>query len=120
MAASLPASAHGLITVDACRKLKGWKKLDEDWAEQAGVSTTTLRRFWEKRSIRQVHFKAICQAVGIENWETLVDQEAIASSSSAQSTVWKDGERQDAHDREKQEEQRITGANATSLYQSSH
>jgi DNA-binding Xre family transcriptional regulator len=112
MAASLPASAHGLITVDACRKLKGWKKLDEDWAEQAGVSTTTLRRFWEGRSIRQVHFKAICQAVGIENWETLVDQEAIASSSSAPSTVWKDGE--------KQGEQRITGANATSLYQSSH
>lgn len=82
MAASLPVSAHGLKTVDACRKLKGWKKLDEDWAELAGVSTTTLRRFWEGRSIRQAHFKAICQAVGLEDWEALVDREALVCSSS--------------------------------------
>jgi hypothetical protein len=81
MAASLPVSAHGLKTVDACRKLKGWKKLDEDWAELAGVSTTTLRRFWEGRSIRQAHFKAICQVVGLEDWEALVDREALVCSS---------------------------------------
>jgi hypothetical protein len=81
MAASLPVSAHGLKTVDACRKLKGWKKLDEDWAELAGVSTTTLRRFWEGRCIRQAHFKAICQVVGLEDWEALVDREALVCSS---------------------------------------
>ena len=81
MAASLPVSAHGLKTVDACRKLKGWKKLDEDWAELAGVSTTTLRRFWEGRCIRQTHFKSICQAVGLEDWEALVDREALVCSS---------------------------------------
>ncbi len=82
MAASLPISAHGIKTVDAFRKLKGWKKLDEDWAELAGVSTTTLRRFWEGRYIRQGYFKAICQAVGVENWEALVDREALICSSS--------------------------------------
>lgn len=87
MAASLPVSAYGLRTVDACRKLKGWKKLDEDWAELAGVSTTTLRRFWEGHRIQQAHFKAICQAVGVENWEFLVDQEALVCSSSAQPTA---------------------------------
>ncbi len=86
MAASLPASGHGLETVDAYRKLKGWKKLDEDWAELAGVSTTTLRRFWEGRRIQQTYFKAICQAVGIEDWEAIVDKEALICSSSIQPT----------------------------------
>jgi transcriptional regulator with XRE-family HTH domain len=95
MAASLLVSAHGLKTVDACRKLKGWNKLDEDWAEKAGVSTTTLRRFWEGRRIRHAHFKAICQAVGVDNWETLVEQEAIACSSSVQPELRKDGEKQE-------------------------
>ena len=95
MAASLQASAYGLQTVDASRKLKGWKKLDEDWAEHAGVSTTTLRRFWEGHRIRQVHFKAICQAVGIENWEALVDKEALHCSSSIQSMIGDDADREE-------------------------
>lgn len=95
MAASLQVSAYGLQTVDASRKLKGWKKLDEDWAEYAGVSTTTLRRFWEGHRIRQVHFKAICQAVGVENWEALVDKEALNCSSSVQSMVGDDVDREE-------------------------
>lgn len=93
MAASLPVSAHGLKTVDACRKLKGWKKLDEDWAELAGVSTTTLRRFWEGRCIRQAHFKAICQAVGLEDWQALVDRKGLVCSSSENEEQQGQGER---------------------------
>ena len=84
MAASLSASGYGLETVDVYRKLKGWNKLDEDWAECAGVSTTTLRRFWEGRRIQQTYFQAICQAVGLEEWEALVDREALLGSRSAQ------------------------------------
>jgi DNA-binding Xre family transcriptional regulator len=110
MAASLQVSAYGLKSVDASRKLKGWKKLDEDWAEQAGVSTTTLRRFWEGRRIRQAHFKAICQAVGVENWETMVDKEALVCSGLAQPVVGKDAE--------KEGEERIAGAIASGSAQS--
>jgi hypothetical protein len=84
MAASLSASGYGLETVDAYRKLKGWNKLDEDWAECAGVSTTTLRRFWEGRRIQQTYFQAICQAVGLEEWQAIVDREALVGSLSAQ------------------------------------
>jgi len=84
MAASLSASEYGLETVDVYRKLKGWNKLDEDWAECAGVSTTTLRRFWESRRIQQTYFQAICQAVGLEEWECIVDREALVGSRSAQ------------------------------------
>lgn len=90
MAASLPLSTHGLKTIDAFRKLKGWNKLDEDWAEKAGVSTTTLRRFWEGHRIRQAHFKAICQAVGVEDWEALVysDSTGLKPSERHQSQDW--------------------------------
>ncbi|HAJ63893.1 MAG TPA: hypothetical protein DCP31_35525, partial [Cyanobacteria bacterium UBA8543] len=101
MAASLSASRYGLETVDVYRKLKGWNKLDEDWAECAGVSTTTLRRFWEGRRIQQTYFQAICQAVGLEKWESIVDKRALVGSCSAQLDERETGNQQ--------EKERLTG-----------
>ncbi|MFB2979895.1 ATP-binding protein [Microseira sp. BLCC-F43] len=83
MANSLPASKSGLEIIDQARKKKGWNKDSPIWIDTANkllqatpngsVSRSTLQRFWQKQAIRQENFKAICQAVGIENWEEIVD-----------------------------------------------
>ncbi|MGF1520905.1 MAG: AAA-like domain-containing protein [Leptolyngbyaceae cyanobacterium] len=67
------ASAQGLQIVDATRQRKGWPKTAIPWCEKAQVSETTLKRFWRGNSIRAHNFQAICAAVGITDWETIVD-----------------------------------------------
>jgi DNA-binding Xre family transcriptional regulator len=83
MANSLPASKSGLEIVDQVRKRKGWNKDSPIWIDAANellqatangsVSRSTLQRFWRKQAIRQENFEAICKAVGVENWEAIVD-----------------------------------------------
>jgi DNA-binding Xre family transcriptional regulator len=83
MANSLPASKSGLEIVDQARKRKGWNKDSPIWIDAANellqatangsVSRSTLQRFWRKQAIRQENFEAICKAVGVENWEAIVD-----------------------------------------------
>ncbi len=83
MANSLPASKSGLAIIDQARKKKGWNKDSPIWIDAANkllqatpngsVSRSTLQRFWQKQAIRQENFVAICKAVGIENWEEIVD-----------------------------------------------
>jgi DNA-binding Xre family transcriptional regulator len=83
MANSLPASKSGLEIVDQARKRKGWNKDSPIWIDTANellqatvngsVSRSTLQRFWRKQAIRQENFEAICKAVGVENWEAIVD-----------------------------------------------
>ncbi len=83
MANSLPASNSGLERIDEARKRKGWNKDSTIWIDSANkllevtpkgsVSRSTLKRFWQKQAIRQENFAAICKAVGIDNWEEIVD-----------------------------------------------
>jgi len=84
MANSLPASKFGLEIIDRARKNKGWNKDSPIWIDSANellkdtlngsVSRSTLQRFWRKKAVRQENFEAICKAVGIKNWEAIVDR----------------------------------------------
>lgn len=73
MATSLIASKEGLEIVDRERKKKGWQATAVAWYSAAKTSEATLKRFRRKIPIQQDVFVAICQAVGIENWEAIVD-----------------------------------------------
>ena len=92
MANSLPASKSGLEIIDQARKRKRWNKDSPIWIDGANkllettpngsVSRSTLQRFWRKEAIRQENFQAICKAVGIENWEKIVDNTPIQQTAS--------------------------------------
>lgn len=74
MVASIKASKEGLARVDGARKRKGWNARDFAWYDAANVSESTLKRFREGKAIQQDLFVAICKAVGIEDWETIVSE----------------------------------------------
>jgi len=73
MAVSLKASKEGLQIVDRERRKKGWQATAASWCVAANTSEATLKRFRRKIPIQQDVFVAICEAVGIENWEQIVD-----------------------------------------------
>lgn len=74
---SIKASEEGLKRVDRARKRMGWSKTrSKMWWLEANVSQATLRRFW-KQSILPDSFIAICKAVGIEDWQDIVDWSAL-------------------------------------------
>ncbi|MEB3178142.1 MAG: AAA family ATPase [Nostocaceae cyanobacterium] len=73
MAVSLRASKQGLEIVDTARKKKGWAVTAASWCDAAHTSQATLKRFRQRKAINQDVFVAICKAVGIENWEEIVD-----------------------------------------------
>lgn len=73
MLRSVKASEEGLKRVDRARKRMGWSKTrSKTWWLEANVSQATLRRFW-KQPISLDGFISICKAVGIEDWQTIVD-----------------------------------------------
>jgi hypothetical protein len=74
MAVSLGASKQGLEVVDQARKKKGWAATAAAWYQDAKTSAATLKRFRRGKPIQQDAFIAICKAVGIENWEEIVDE----------------------------------------------
>ena len=71
--ARIKASEDGLQKVDQARKRKGWAKSAEVWYGLALTSESTLKRFWRQSRICQDSFVSICSAVGIEDWESIVD-----------------------------------------------
>jgi NACHT domain len=73
MATTLSASVKGLEIVDRARRRKGWNKTVAAWQDFAKVSKSTLDRFWMRKPIKHENFIAICSAVGIEDWEQIVD-----------------------------------------------
>jgi WD40 repeat protein len=73
MATTLSASVKGLEIVDRARRRKGWNKTVEAWQDFAKVSKSTLDRFWMRKSIKHENFIAICSAVGIDDWEQIID-----------------------------------------------
>lgn len=78
MADSFKASARGLEIVDQARRHKGWKKtVTVTWWQRANTSQATLKRFWRKQPIEYSAFIGICQAVGVDNWEEIVERQEI-------------------------------------------
>jgi hypothetical protein len=73
MAVSLRASLRGLQIVDQARRKKNWTKRAAAWCVAALVGEAALKKFWAKVPIEAEHFKSICRAVGLENWEEIVD-----------------------------------------------
>ena len=80
MASTLKASNVGLDIVDKARRKKDWIKTEKAWADLATTSKATLRRFWASVPIQSHTFKDICTAVGIADWESIVDDEDLESS----------------------------------------
>ena len=81
MAATLRASKEGLEIVDHERKKKGWTATAAAWRDTAKTSEATLKRFRRRIPIQQDVFIATCKAVGIENWEEIVDNNPTPKNS---------------------------------------
>jgi WD40 repeat protein len=74
MALTLKASEAGLEIVDRARKQKGYNKTNAiNWLETAGVSRSSLDKFWARQPIKRENFVAICAAVGVD-WQTVLDK----------------------------------------------
>ncbi|OCQ89346.1 hypothetical protein BCD64_26675 [Nostoc sp. MBR 210] len=74
MSNSLKASTTGLAIVDKARKRLGWTKTSTArWWQDAHTSRASLRRFWQGDRIQQEIFIAICQAVGINDWQSIAE-----------------------------------------------
>ncbi|WP_414528353.1 ATP-binding protein [Nodularia chucula] len=78
MAVTLRASQEGLRIVDLARKKKNWTAKSLVWCEIADTSEGTLGRFRCGKAVKQEIFIKICEAVGIKNWEDIVDSNCLA------------------------------------------
>ncbi|MFB8791646.1 MAG: ATP-binding protein [Potamolinea sp.] len=77
MAVTLRASKQGLEIVDQARKRKGWTKTATKWSQPEKTDTiipiASLKRFWRRIAIDRDAFIEICQRVGVNDWEEIVD-----------------------------------------------
>ncbi|AFY73517.1 WD40 repeat-containing protein [Synechococcus sp. PCC 7502] len=72
MSNSLKASLEGLEIINRARLRHGWTKTrSAAWWMKADVSQITLRRFWSGEKVRRDNFIAICDAVGIKDWQAI-------------------------------------------------
>ncbi|MEM1253502.1 MAG: NB-ARC domain-containing protein [Cyanobacteria bacterium P01_H01_bin.21] len=84
MGHSVKASEKGLAIANQARQRRGWTKTSTArWWQDAHTSRATLRRFWRGERIQQDAFIAICQTVGLDDWQTVADGQTIADSDSA-------------------------------------
>jgi GTPase SAR1 family protein len=72
---TLNASQPGLLQIDRARRRKGWLKQSEIWCRMAQTSRATLKRFWRGEAIDQGTFIAICEAVGLKDWEAIAAED---------------------------------------------
>jgi hypothetical protein len=73
MCNSLRASAQGLEIIEQLRKRRGWNRQSPAWSQVALTTVATLKRFWAKAPVKEDTFIRICQAVGLEDWQKIVD-----------------------------------------------
>lgn len=74
MSNSLRASIEGLAIADRARQRRGWTKTSTArWWQEANTSRATLRRFWQGDRIQKEIFIAICETVGISDWEAIAE-----------------------------------------------
>ncbi|MEO1428509.1 MAG: hypothetical protein AAFV71_05460 [Cyanobacteria bacterium J06633_8] len=70
-------SQEGLEEIEEKRQLKGWNRTSKRWARMADSSESTLKRFLRGEAISAEHFMNLCKAVGIEDWQSLVDWKSV-------------------------------------------
>ncbi|MEO0867451.1 MAG: NB-ARC domain-containing protein, partial [Cyanobacteria bacterium J06642_11] len=74
MGQSIRASEQGLAIANQARQRRGWTKTSTArWWQDAHTSRATLRRFWRGERIQQGAFIAICQVVGLDDWQTIAE-----------------------------------------------
>jgi hypothetical protein len=82
MAISLRVSEEGMRIIDRKRKDKLWDATAPIWVSEAGTSVATLKRFRSRIAIERQAFINICKAVGVEDWESIVDNNLVPQSNS--------------------------------------
>lgn len=70
-------SKEGLHEIEQKRVYKGWGRTSKIWAEKAMSSEATLKRFLRGEAISADHFIHLCQAIGVKEWQSLVDWESF-------------------------------------------
>ncbi|MDJ0509732.1 MAG: protein kinase [Crocosphaera sp.] len=65
------ASAQGLERVEERLRKLGWTKYDQQWRKKAGVSESTLKRFWKPEDVKRDTFIKICEALEVD-WKTII------------------------------------------------
>jgi DNA polymerase III delta prime subunit len=80
MAATFRASKQGREIVEQARKKKGWTVTAKSWCDAAQTSVATLKRFRQGSPVQQDAFIGICKAIGIENWEAIVDDSPLTQT----------------------------------------
>ncbi|WP_017306283.1 tetratricopeptide repeat protein [Spirulina subsalsa] len=71
--ATIALSSSGKATIEAARKRKGWNASESAWYELANTSQATLKRFRARKKIDHGSFVALCEAVGVTDWEAVAD-----------------------------------------------
>jgi len=77
---SIRASEKGQKNFKQARKNKGWNQDDHTLLTKGGVYRATVQRLEHGQAIRQENFVALFKAVGIENWEEMVDNSPTQAS----------------------------------------
>jgi transcriptional regulator with XRE-family HTH domain len=80
MVATIKASKEGREKFKEARENKRWNQYADALLTQSGVQRSTVQALEQGRNIRQENFVALFKAVGIENWETYVDNSATQAS----------------------------------------
>ncbi|MCU0541158.1 MAG: ATP-binding protein [Oscillatoriaceae cyanobacterium Prado104] len=80
MVATIKASKEGREKFKEARENKRWNQYADALLTQSGVHRSTVQALEQGRNIRQENFVALFKAVGIENWETYVDNSATQAS----------------------------------------
>lgn len=78
--ASLKMSTAGLEITEQARQHKRWDKTAEVLCGDALTSKATLKRFWRKQPIQRETFIRICQVLGVESWEKVVERDRTPES----------------------------------------
>lgn len=67
-------SDEGFSRVERARLAKKWNRQDLKWWHAANVSEATLKRFIARKTITEEYFISLCKAVGIDDWEVVIDR----------------------------------------------
>jgi transcriptional regulator with XRE-family HTH domain len=78
---SIKLTTIGKNMIDVIRKEKAWTQ--HKLAEQAFVSSSTLKRFVSGQPVSPGNFKAICEVLGIDEWQSLIDWQDVDSVTKA-------------------------------------
>ncbi len=83
--ASIRGSEDGLKRFKQARNKKGWNQDADSLTTGIGINRSTVQRFEQGQAIYQESFIALCKAVGIENWEEIVDDKSIPKKTTGNS-----------------------------------